>query len=911
MRPGSWEERVFRLLMGGYPRSFRDRFGADLLAVFREQRGEDEYRGLPGAMRFWREILIDWVKTMVMSRRSAGGVRGWSRIDVPGHVSREVVMEDLRRDLGFAVRSLWRAPGFTIVAVLTLAIGIGSNAAIFGVVRSVLMEPLPYGEPDEVVTIWSSWVGFPQTWVSENEYRAYLTGTRSFEDLAIWNETNVTFTDPSDPERVLGVGITSNMVDVLQVEPVAGRFFSEEEALRADSLPTDVIVISYEVWQRRWSGDPAIVGRSVEMNGRLREVVGVLPAGFRLPTQFEGFEYADVYFPRYVPRAEVTDFPEGGGSHGSYVVGRLRDGVDVDAASEDLEAVIDRLRADFDAYPAERAFRPIVYSAQDDIFGSIRPALLALFGAVVFVLLIACANVANLLLARSEERASELAVRTALGAGRRRLVRQLLVESGVLAAVGGLGGVGLAMGAVELFKRLNPGNLPRVDQVALDGGVLAFVALVTLGTALLFGVLPALRATGDGLKARMGRRAERGFGRSRWQGLLVVGELALAVVLVIGAGLMSRTFGALTAIDPGFDGDRVLTLAVSLPTTRYPDADAATGFFRETLERAEALPGVRSAAAIRSLPLASSIGDWGLDIDGYDEEVNPRAAGDWQIASPGYFETIGIPLVAGRDFDWNDDASGGAAVIVNEAFVRTYFANAAPVAVLGRTVDMGGPGDPMAIVGVVRDVKHNGLTAEIKPKFYVPVAQWGLVTGGIPTSLRLVLGTSDDPSALVQPTRDLVRSLDPSLAVAEIFTVDEVLSAAVAQPRFVVVLMGIFSGIALLLAVVGVYGVVSYGVGLRTQEIGVRVALGAAQGEVVGLMLRRGIGMIGIGLGLGLVLASGLGRFLDSLLYGVSSTDPITYAAVALVFGAVAAMATWIPSRRAARIDPIRALRME
>lgn len=910
MRRG-WEEQLFRLLIGAYPRSFQSRFRADLIGVFREQRNEAEYAGFGGALRFWREILADWMKTMVMSRRSAGGVKGWSRIDVHEHGSREVVMEDLRRDLGFAVRSLWRAPGFTAVAALTLAIGIGSNAAIFGVVRSVLMEPLPYGEPDEVVTIWSSWVGFPQTWVSENEYRAYLTGTRSFEDLAIWNETNVTFTDPQDPERVLGVGITPNMVDVLQVEPVAGRFFTEEEALRADSLPTDVIVVSHEVWHRRWAGDPTIVGRSVEMNGRLREVIGVLPEGFRLPTQFEGFEHADVYFPRYVPRTEVTDFPEGGGSHGSYVVGRLRDGVSPEAAHADLEAVIDRLRADFDAYPPERAFRSILYSAQDDVFGSIRPALIALFGAVVFVLLIACANVANLLLARSEERSSELAVRTALGAGRRRLVRQLLVESGVLAAVGGLGGVGLAMGAVELFKRLNPGNLPRVDEVTLDGGVLVFVVVVTLGTALLFGVLPAVRATGDGLKARMGSRGERGLGRSGWQRLLVVGELGLAVALVIGAGLMSRTFESLTSIDPGFDGDQVLTLAVSLPTTRYPDADAATTFFRETLERAEALPGVRSAAAIRSLPLASSIGDWGLDVDGYDESVNPRAAGDWQIASPGYFETIGIPFVAGRGFDWNDDADGAPAVIVNEAFVRSYFANASPTAVLGRGVQMGGSSEPMAIVGVVRDVTHNGLTAEIKPKFYVPVAQWGSATGGIPTSLRLMLRTSDEPRALIQPTRDLVRAMDPSLAVAEVFTVDEVLSAAVAQPRFVVVLMGVFSGIALLLAVVGIYGVVSYGVGLRTQEIGVRVALGAAQGEVVGLMLRRGVGMIALGLGLGLMLALGVGRFLDSLLYGVSSTDPTTFAAVALAFGAVAAVATWIPSRRAARIDPIQALRGE
>lgn len=903
-------EGFYKLLLRAFPRPFRRRFGNELLLAFRAQRKETEYSGAGGAVRFWRDVGVDWARTVVAARRTS---QGTGMLAAPERFSRatetgrwEVVVDALRQDLGFALRSLFRSPGFSIVAVLTLAIGIGSNAAIFGVVKSVLLEPLPYGEPEEVATIWSSWAGFPKTWVSENEYRLYLTSTRSFDDLAIWNETNVTWTDPENPERVLGAMTTENLPTVLGIEMAVGRFFTTEEAVVSDSLPSATIVISHEAWVRRYSRDPGVVGRMADVNGRNREIVGVLPEGFRLPTQFGSFQVADVYFPAYVPRTEVTAYPEGGGSHGSYVVGRLRDGVTVESARVDVEAAIERVRQDFDAYPPDRAFQPLVYAASDDVFGSIRPALLALLATVVFVLLIACANVANLMLARSEDRADELTVRAALGAGRGRLISQLLVESLVLATIGGLAGCGLALGSVELFKTLNPGNLPRIDEVALDGGVLAFAAAVTLGTAVLFGVLPALRVTGEELRARSGRRSERGGGRGGWQGTLVAAELALAVVLVVGAGLMVRTFGALTSIEPGFGAENTLTLAISLPTTRYPDPASATTFYRELLQDLEALPGVRSAASIRALPIASPIGDWGLDVQGYDESVNPRAAGDWQIASPGYFGAIGIPLSSGRDFDWNDDAEGASVGIVNEAFVQRYWPTESPI---GRTFTMGRI--ETTVVGVAGNVRHNGLTEEIKPKFYIPLAQWGSVSGGIPTSQRLVISAAEDPAGLVQPVRGVVRAKDPSLAVAEVFTIDEVLAAEVAQPRFVVVLMGAFSAIAVILSLIGIYGVVAYGVGRRTQEIGIRMALGAVQGEIVGLMVRKGTAMVLMGLAAGLALAFVLSRFLESLLYGVSATDPATFAAVCIGFAGVAWVATWVPARRAARIDPIRALKAE
>ena len=368
-----------------------------------------------------------------------------------------------------------------------------------------------------------------------------------------------------------------------------------------------------------------------------------------------------------------------------------------------------------------------------------------------------------------------------------------------------------------------------------------------------------------------------------------------------------RAFDALTSIEPGFESERRLTAAVSLPGTRYPDAESATVFWQETLRRVGELPGVTSVAAIRSLPLGSQIGDWGLDVEGYDESVNPNAAGDWQIASPGYFATMGIDLVQGREFDWNDAPPSAPVAVVNETFVRRYLQGVEP---LGRTFVMSGT--TVSIVGVAEDVTHNGLTAEIKAKFYIPVAQWGAVTGGRPTSLRLVVETAGAPEALLDPVRRVVREMDPSLAVAEVRTVDDVILSAVAQPRFVMVLMGAFSLVALLLALVGVYGVVAYGVGTRTREIGLRMALGAMQDDVVGLMVRRGVGMVGVGLGVGLVLAFALSRYLEVLLYGmVAPTDPLTFASVVVGFTAVALLATWLPSRRAARIDPLLALKAE
>ncbi len=815
-------------------------------------------------------------------------------------------MDLLKQDLSFAARGLVRSPGFTLIAVLTLALGIGSNAAMFSVVEGVLLSPLPYDEPDRLVTIWSQWPDTERRWVSDAEYRTYLTQAGSLEDLAIWNEVDVTFTDPSNAERVSAANASSNLMEVLGVAMARGRFFTDAEAMHADTASSNVVVVSHDAWQRRWSGDAGVIGSRVEINGRMREVVGVLPEGFRLPTEFGVPDGIDVYFPRWILREPVTAYPEMGGSHFSFLVGRLRAGASPADLQRDVDGAIGRVHAEFGSYPAEYGFRPLVLSVSDDLFRDVQPALLALFATVGFVLLIACANVANLMLARSEARESELSIRAALGAGRRRLIAQLCVESLLLAMIGGVAGLGLALVGIDAFQALSPDSLPRIDSIGLDTEVLAFTLFVAVGTAFFVGVTPAVRATA-GSSARSGTRTLGGRRQSRWQAALVSAQTALALVLAVGAGLMARTLQEMTAIDPGFHGRGVLTAAVSLPTSRYPDALESAAFWREAARQLEEIPGVRSAAVVRALPLTGAMGDWGLDLEGYDENENPRANGDWQIATPGYLETLGIPLLQGRDLSWSDDAAAPLAVLVNEALVRRYWPGDEA---LGKRIRVSG-GDWGSVVGVVGDVRHTNRTDDIMPKFYVSPSQWGLATGGNPTALRIVAAGAGAPADLVEPVRSVVRRLDPSLAVAEVQSVDEIVAASVAQPRLMAVLMTVFGLIAFILAVVGVYGVVAYTVGRRRREIGVRMALGAVQDQVVGLMLRRGAVMIGVGLAVGTVLALGLSRTVESLLYGVEPTDPLTFMAVLLGFSAVALLATWLPSRQAARVDPVRVLKAD
>lgn len=830
----------------------------------------------------------------VVLRLLSSVVAGW--VDFRGGGG----MGALIQDLSFALRALRKAPGFSVVAVLTLALGIGAATAIFSVANGVLFAPLPYGDPDRVVTVWASWNNFPdKTWVAIGEYQAWVQDSRSFEDLALYQTGSASFTDPENPERVGLAAVTPNTFSVLGVSPVLGRVFTWEEA-QGDA---PVALLGHEVWQRRFSGDRSLVGRTVEINGTNQTVVGILPRGFVLPVDYGSSSVSEVYQPLFVDRDAPDPVRTNGGSHGSYVVGRLAPGVTVDAARADLVRQADAWVAD-GARRASMEFVPKVFAAKDDIVGGARRTILVLLGAVAFVLLIACGNVANLLLSRSEARTREIAVRAALGAGRYRLVRQLLTESMVLALLGG--GLGLVVAALGMrgLLAVDPAAVPRADGVRMNGTVLSFTLGASVLTALLFGLVPALRIS----RGRMGRAlsdGSRGAGSAarsnRTQGLLVAAQMAMAVLLLTGSGLMIRTFVSLLSVDPGFRAERVLTLRITAPTAAYPDAPAVVAFFDELLRRIREVPEVRAAGAARLLPLASQMGDAGVSVDGYVRGPNESTQGEWQWVTPGYLEIMNIPLVEGRLFDERDGIDGEEAIIINQSLARRYFGDRSPLGAQITTF-----GEPATVVGVVGDVRHNGVTAQARERFYRPQAQVPAAQRSMTLTIQARAG---DPAALIGPVRRILAELDPRMPISEVRTLDQVLSAAVAQPRFAMLLLAVFSAVALALAAVGIYGVLAYGVSQRTPEIGIRMALGADRSRVVGMVVRQGMVMALAGVALGVLAALGLTRFMQGMLFGVTPQDPLTFAAVPLVFAVVALVACMIPARRAARIHPAVSLR--
>ena len=811
------------------------------------------------------------------------------------------------QDVRFAVRSLRRSAGFTIAAVLTLALGIGATAAIFSVADGVLLEPLPYAEPDEVVTLWTSWDAFPdKTWVSVPEYQLFHQENRTLEDLALYYTGSTSFTSVESPERVGLAGVTPNIFTVLGVVPVIGRLPTWEESRD----PNPGVLIAHSTWQRRYGGDPSIVGRSVELEGAMTPVIGVLPEGFVLPTDFATSSPAEVFLPQYVDLDSPAPDLGGGGSHGYYGVGRLRDGVTVAEAQLDFERIMATSVQPVGLYSPERRFTPKLFAAKADIVGSARTTILVLLGAVGFVLLIACGNVANLMLSRSEARTGEVAVRTAMGAGRWRILRQLMTESLVLAVTAGALGYALAYAGVKVLLSIDPNAVPRAGTVTLDGPVVLFTIGVSLLTALLFGVVPALRVSRTGVGSTLsegGRARGRGRGGSRTQGLLVAAQMAMAVVLLTGSGLMIRTFVSLLSIDPGFRAGDVLTVRINASAGRHPDAEAVDAFYSEVLRRIREIPGVQRAGAARLLPLASTMGDSFFRPVGYEPGPNEGTQGDWQWATPGYIETMGIPLIEGRTFDERDRRDGQPVVMINEVVARRYWGDESPI---GRAVVAGGAPDTAIVVGVVGNVAHNGITGEIKTRYYVPHAQ--VVSAGFGMrSMTLTIGTDGDPMGYLAAVRREIAAVDPSVALAEVRTLDDVLSASVAQPRFAMVLLGAFATIALVLAVVGIYGVLAYAVSRRTQEIGIRMALGAEGGRVVGLVVRQGMLMALAGVSVGTVGALALSRLMSGLLYGVGAQDPATFFSVPVLFSVVALLACFLPAVRAARVRPASALRYE
>jgi putative ABC transport system permease protein len=812
--------------------------------------------------------------------------------------------ESFWQDLRFGARTLGRHPGFAVIAVLTLGLGIGANAAIFSVVNAVLLRPLPWAEPDRAVMIWSRWTAFDKTWVASGELMDYRRRATTLEQVAAWGDGQVNITGDGDPERVAAGGVTANTFSTFGVRPLLGRTFTAQE-----DVPNgpSFVVLGHALWSRRYASDPAIVGRSILVDGQPFEVVGVMPPNFLLPTDFQNPEPTQLWLPLQLDPAS-TDH----GSHGLYAAARLKPGATVDQAASELHGIAKAMTSE-GLYPTQMQFDTVVLSLTEEVVGTVRRAIMLLFGAVGFLLLIACANVANLLLARAEARQREIAVRSALGAGGLRVVRQLLTESLLLSALSAALGLALAFGGVRFLAWWNPANIPRVSGVALEPLVLGFTAVVAFLTSIVFSLAPALRAMRldltDSLKDG-NQSSSSGGARQRFRNALVIVEMALAVVLLTGAGLMLRSLWSLQRVDLGFDPSNVLTMRLSLPQAAYRTPEEVVGFYQRLLERVRSTPGVRTAGAVRALPLASTIGDFGLQVEGYVPPPGTNAKGDWEIATDGYLEALGERLVRGRTITPSDTTDGLLVALINEEMARRYWLGRDA---LGGRIKIGGSAERpwVTVVGIVADVRHNGITGVVKEKFYVPHTQWHRSIGNPIRSMNLVVKASGDPLSLVGPIKQVIRELDPSLPIADVRTMADVVDATLSTPRFTGVLLGVFAALALALSAIGIYGVLSYVVSRRTREIGIRLAIGAGRWQVLRMVLRSGLALSLAGIAVGIAAAALATRLMTTLLHGVTPGDPATFAAVGIGLSCVAALASLIPAWRAARVDPVIALKTE
>lgn len=810
----------------------------------------------------------------------------------------------LWQDLRFSFRNLRKQRGFTAVALITLALGIGANTAVFSVIRHVLLAPLPYRDAGRVVDVWSQWRGFDKTWVSDAEVIDYQTRVKAFESAGAWGSNQVNITGDGDPIRVGEADITPNLFDVLGVQPLMGRAFTAAESEAAEST---VVIISYELWRQRFDSAADILQRTLTVNGRARQIVGVMPQDFALPTDFvvEAEEPTRVWMPYKLD-------PQTRGSHGLNAAARLRPGVTVAAANAELTVLAQTLVTE-KLYPKEMQFHAFALSVNDEAFGAVRPALLLVVGAVAFLLLIACTNVANLLLVRAEARSREIAVRTALGAHRWRIIRQLLTEGAVLATVAALLGIGIAALALKLLVAGAGTSLPRLNTVGLDASVLLFTVAASMVTLVLFSLVPAIRTARvdlvDSLKDGS-QNASSGIGKQRLRAMLVVTEMALAVVMLTGAGLMLRSLWSLQHLDLGFNSDRVLTMRLALPAKTYDTPEKVNGFYDQLVGRVRVLPTVERAGFLRLVPLAQQIGDWGLVIEGYQPPPGVGSPGDWQVATSGGPEALGERLVAGRWLS-DDDTMGRQDVgLINEAMAARYWPNGNA---LGGRFRMGNsPQSPwVTVVGIVGNVRHNSVTGQVKPLFYRALGQFHQSAGRPQRTMSLIVKTTGNPTAIVSNVRAEIRRLDPSLPVAAVQTMQDVVNHSIATQRLTGWLLSVFASLALALAAVGIYGVLSFVVSQRRQEIGIRMAIGADRGQVLGMILRNGLSLALFGLIAGLAASAALSRFIASLLHGVSPIDPVTFGLVAVVLVVVAVGACLLPALRATRVNPVSALRAE
>jgi predicted permease len=815
-------------------------------------------------------------------------------------------MDRLSQNLRHAIARLVRDRAFAAITIVTLALGIGANTAVFSLVKATLLSPLPYGDADRLTAIWGP-DRAEQTHLSLREVYTYPRESQSFVDIAGYQEYDASFTGGQEPELIRGGSATPNLFEVTRTSAMLGRTFTPADTAGGTS---DVIVIGHGLWQRRFGGAADIIGRSIQVNGRARTVIGVMPPSFRLPNDYASLRPTEAWVPEVVSAANLGAW----GSRSYSGLARLKDHVSPASATSELSVVASRwvkagyVRARPDGSLGGLARR--VIPAQEFITGQVRGSLLILFGSVAFVLLIACANVANLQLARADVRRREVAVRTALGAGRGHIVSQLLTESVLLSIAGAIAGLAVAWAGLQIVVTLRPADLPRLDETTLDGTVLLFTGVLAIVTGILFGLLPALqlsRPDVTGVLKDGGRTGTAGRSRQFARRALVVLQLASSVVLALAAGLLIRSLIELNRIDLGFNPVNVLTAQLQVPATSYPQMGDVVRFYRQATDSVAQIPGVRAVGAVRVLPLARSIGDWSIKIEGrpYVPEENPN--GDYQGVTPGYFQAMGLKLIRGRFLTDADREDSMPAVVINDTMASRYWPNDDAI---GRQFMMGTDDKPwLTIVGVVGTVRHNAVVEEPRAEMYVAHAQLPAHIRSTPRGMTLVVKTDTDPLALTGQVRDAIRAIDRNLPVSDIRTMEQVAASALSQPRFITFLLALFAGTALTLAAIGIYGTISLLVAERTQEMGIRLALGANPPAILKLVLGQGMILTAVGLVIGLVGAAILSRTLSGLIYGVGTLDPLTFIAVPALLSVVALLACLLPARRAASVDPITTLR--
>ena len=818
-------------------------------------------------------------------------------------------METLWQDLKYALRVMTKNPGFTAVVALTLALGIGANTAIFTVVNSVLLRPLPSPHAERLVALWEqNKDGQPEN-ATFATFTDWKNRSRTLENISVMSYWTATLVGGNHPERVEGLRVTSDFFRILGVKPALGRIFLPEEDQTGNH---HVAMLSFALWQRHFSSDPSVVGKQIPINGVSYLVTGVLPPDFESVFSLNSYKPAEIWaslgYNSTQPWACRT-------CHHLRAIALVKANVTLDQVRSEMNSISNSLLLE---YPKEySAAGVIVTPLQEEIVGKVRPALLALLGAVGFVLLIACANVASLLLGMAAKRAREIAIRAALGCSRARLVRQLLTESVLLALLGGTAGLAVAIWGIDFLISLAPSNLPRLDQIHLDAHVLGYTLGLCLLTGMIFGMAPALQVFRLDANAALkeGGRQVAGVERHVLRGALVVSDVALAIVLLAGAGLLLRSVGRLLDVDPGFDARHLLTMEFNITSGPYREdvpckegpCRAVQNFYQQTLERIQAIPGVESAATVSQLPLGGNMDMYGMHVEGKvapNPEDDPSA--DRYGISLDYLRTMRIPVLRGRSFNQQDGPDSPPAVLINQTFARRIWGSEDP---LGKRIQMGGfgpTGGPLrTVVGIVGDVRHAGLDAPRTMQIYLPQSQW------LDSDVTLVVRASGDAAALAGSVRNAAWSVDRNQPITNLATMGQVVAKSMGERRFTMLLFTVFAVIALALAAIGLYGVLAYSVSRRTNEIGLRIAIGAQRKDIFRLVVGQGLFLTALGIAIGVAAALGLTRFLASQLFGVTPTDPVTFAGVPALLAAVALLACYLPARRATRVDPMVALRYE